>query len=702
VQGIEKAKTQANSLFSQGSLEESVRWFSKALWTVDSKRAADVSGDLHSVLHSNRAFAYLKLGHWAKADVDCTAALALNDRNTKAKYRRAAARFELGQLEPALRDVDQVLQELPDPNSNREAVMLKQKIEDRLRREAPKEAPQEAKADVWRQLEIVEASEDEEEEAARAGTADEEAEAFPDVQIERSVDGIIRAKDRGNVLFSEGSIEDSVRWFSKAIWLVEGERVAGVPSDLHSILHSNRSFAHLRLRRWAEAEADCSRALELNARNRKAAYRRALARLELGRPQAALEDAELVLQSGGEPHAAQDAEELRRQILRTMEAAREATGTAPAQPGQPPPPPAAVAATAKAPAAPQRPAQAAPVQEAEVLPEVCVERTRKGVEAAKDRGNALFAEGSTEKAAQHFSKCLWLVESGYVADAVDDESWSSATRTILYSNRAFAHYRLRRWEEAESDCTQSLQLKPNGVKALYRRALARAELGKVKSALQDVEVALEQQPGNTDLQALMDRLHAQSKALATSVEVPTIDPAGPPAVSQAQAVAAAPTPQAALQAEALPRPQRAAGRGAVAPRAAAVPTVPASSPKGALELLRNFHSLKRHPAVLARYVRERVPPQLLQSLFSRSPMEADDLATLLLALRNSVQDPGADFGPDAAAEYLRQVLRTRNAETQFAMLSSSEKQVLRELVGALPAGGEARKTLEGPLAALLA
>ncbi|CAK0805206.1 unnamed protein product [Prorocentrum cordatum] len=92
--------------------------------------------------------------------------------------------------------------------------------------------------------------------------------------------------------------------------------------------------------------------------------------------------------------------------------------------------------------------------------------------------------------------------------------------------------------------------------------------------------------------------------------------------------------------------------------------------------------MKRHPAVLARYVRERVPAPLLRSLFGRSPMEPDDLSLLITALQTSVQD-GA-MGPEQTAEYCQHLLRTHTVDTQLAMLSSSEKQALRELSAAAP------------------
>eukprot|EP00972_Heterocapsa_arctica_P060839 8973390-Heterocapsa_arctica.AAC.2 len=119
-QGVEKAKNEGNSLLTKGSLEEAVRWFSKGPWLVDSKMVTDVPSNLHLFLHSNRSLAYIKLKKWAEAEADCSAALSIKPKYTKATFRRAIARFELGHQSAALEDVEQVLKENLDAPANKE------------------------------------------------------------------------------------------------------------------------------------------------------------------------------------------------------------------------------------------------------------------------------------------------------------------------------------------------------------------------------------------------------------------------------------------------------------------------------------------------------------------------------------------------------------------------------------------------------
>jgi tetratricopeptide (TPR) repeat protein len=302
-----------------------------------------------------------------------------------------------------------------------------------------------------------------------------------------------------------------------------------------------------------------------------------------------------------------------------------------------------------------------------------MEYTRSGIEQSRLKANGLFSKGSTEEASRWFSKCLWAIDSGRISDDSGDSEWRDSQRTALYSNRAFAHLKLSRWEDAESDCSASLALCPTSVKALYRRALARIELGRHALALEDLEAALREQPDKADLLKLRDstreKLQADDKAKPK--------PAVLEAASEFPVAAQSSSPNTSPKASPVSRGR---GRAAAALRAVPAPSVPKQSPKNSVELLRHFHSMKKHPEVLARYVRERVPPSLIQSLFAKAPIEPDDLAMLLSAIRTNAHLAEDRIEPEVVAEYLQQLLRTKTADIQFGMLSDSEKEVVRELL----------------------
>ncbi|CAE7707460.1 Spag1, partial [Symbiodinium sp. CCMP2456] len=109
----------------------------------------------------------------------------------------------------------------------------------------------------FRRMEIVEASDDEDEEPAPVSNGSSEspkasapasvppakapAEPHPDLHIEYTAAGLEKAKQQANGLFSAGNMSESERWFSKAIWVAEESgKVKEVPESLRAVLYSNR------------------------------------------------------------------------------------------------------------------------------------------------------------------------------------------------------------------------------------------------------------------------------------------------------------------------------------------------------------------------------------------------------------------------------------------------------------------------------
>lgn len=112
--------------------------------------------------------------------------------------------------------------------------------------------------------------------------------------------------------------------------------------------------------------------------------------------------------------------------------------------------------------------------------------------------------------------------------------------------------------------------------------------------------------------------------------------------------------------------------------------------------------MSKYPEVLARYVRERVPPSLVASMFKRSPIEPDDLASLIAAIRSSTVAEEDQLQPDVVGEYLQALLKTHSADIQMGMLSDSEKQVVKELLSSLPASEPVTKSLQTSYRKILA
>ncbi|XP_040869486.1 RNA polymerase II-associated protein 3 [Glycine max] len=71
---------------------------------------------------------------------------------------------------------------------------------------------------------------------------------------------------------------------------------------------------------------------------------------------------------------------------------------------------------------------------------------------------------------------------------------------VVFCSCFFPHlFCVTRFQEAEDDCTEALNLDDRYIKAYSRRATARKELGKIKESMDDAEFALRLEPNNQEI-----------------------------------------------------------------------------------------------------------------------------------------------------------------------------------------------------------
>jgi len=75
--------------------------------------------------------------------------------------------------------------------------------------------------------------------------------------------------------------------------------------------------------------------------------------------------------------------------------------------------------------------------------------------------------------------------------AIKTEKIEPDLKLLLHSNRAQAYINLKRYKEAETDCTVALQIDPNHAKSLHRRGVARYYLRDLREAKKDLEKSLQ-------------------------------------------------------------------------------------------------------------------------------------------------------------------------------------------------------------------
>ncbi|KAK7392086.1 hypothetical protein VNO78_20513 [Psophocarpus tetragonolobus] len=110
----------------------------------------------------------------------------------------------------------------------------------------------------------------------------------------------------------------------------------------------------------------------------------------------------------------------------------------------------------------------------------------------KDLGNEFFKQKKFKEARDCYSRSIAL-----------------SPTAVAYANRAMANIKLRRFQDAEDDCTEALSLDDRYIKAYSRRATARKELGKIKESMDDAEFALRLEPNNQEIK----KQYADAKSL---------------------------------------------------------------------------------------------------------------------------------------------------------------------------------------------
>jgi len=115
-----------------------------------------------------------------------------------------------------------------------------------------------------------------------------------------------------------------------------------------------------------------------------------------------------------------------------------------------------------------------------------MERKRKAnltpVEKFKEQGDASYKNANFEEAVTHYTKCL---------DQLQSQGKSGSDLALkAYANRAACYKQISNFDGVISDCTAVLEVDPENVKALIRRAQAFEGVERYRFALQDVKTVL--------------------------------------------------------------------------------------------------------------------------------------------------------------------------------------------------------------------
>lgn len=210
-------------------------------------------------------------------------------------------------------------------------------------------------------------------------------------------------------------------------------------------LYSNRSAAYAGLGDWENAAADGKKCIEVDASFLKGYHRAGSALRSLGR----LEEAKKIAEKGLVHHPGN--EDLKKLVD-----------------------------------------ELTPMIEAEKAARL---RGASAAERLKEEGNDLFKAAKFELAIKKFTDAL---------GACTDRT-SKLALTIL-NNRAACYQQLSDFSNVVMDTSEVIELEPDNIKALLRRALALEGLERYKSALSDIREILKYDPSNTIANAAQHRI----------------------------------------------------------------------------------------------------------------------------------------------------------------------------------------------------
>ncbi|XP_020596371.1 RNA polymerase II-associated protein 3 [Phalaenopsis equestris] len=109
----------------------------------------------------------------------------------------------------------------------------------------------------------------------------------------------------------------------------------------------------------------------------------------------------------------------------------------------------------------------------------------------KDLGNEYFKQKKFLEAIECYSRSI-----------------AFSPTSVAFANRAMAYLKVKKFVEAENDCTDALSLDDRYVKAYSRRITARKELGKLEKALEDADFAVRLEPNNPEVRNQYDEVKA--------------------------------------------------------------------------------------------------------------------------------------------------------------------------------------------------
>jgi FK506-binding protein 4/5 len=128
----------------------------------------------------------------------------------------------------------------------------------------------------------------------------------------------------------------------------------------------------------------------------------------------------------------------------------------------------------------------------------------------REEGNTFFKTGQYKRAAKRYKSALDCVKSDHSFNP-DEKKKGKEQQLLCLLNQAACSIKLEKWKDVVEQTTKALEIDPSNTKALFRRAQAHLTCADLDLAERDLKIALEKQPGDKEVTALLNKCKAQQK-----------------------------------------------------------------------------------------------------------------------------------------------------------------------------------------------
>jgi len=128
----------------------------------------------------------------------------------------------------------------------------------------------------------------------------------------------------------------------------------------------------------------------------------------------------------------------------------------------------------------------------------------------REDGNAFFKQGLWKRAAKRYKSALSCVKSDHSFNP-EEKQKGKEQQLLCLLNQAACSIKLQKWKDVIDQTTKALEIEASNPKAHFRRAQAHMTHADYDLAEKDLNRALEKQPGDKEVIALLNKCKAQQK-----------------------------------------------------------------------------------------------------------------------------------------------------------------------------------------------